>query len=302
MDAADFVTETEAGEVFAVLADDTRVAILQALWETEDYEASFSELRDAVGMRDSGQFNYHLDKLVGPFVAKTEDGYELTQAGKQINGAIEAGAYTVTGTFDPIPLESPCPTCRGDQTLRYEDDTVHVECDGCQARYQFGVPPAAFAGYDREEIPAVASRYLRTKVRGLHSGFCPFCGGRVDPTVGAVADLDDIDEPPAEVSNALAEQIETIPLIEFACQQCEAAPRTGLYFTLLDHPAVAGFFYDHGINVEDRSVWDFPDMDPDHQIVRSRDPFRASVTYEADGDALTVVVDEHLSVVDIEAR
>ncbi|MFT4933083.1 MAG: DNA-binding transcriptional ArsR family regulator, partial [Natronomonas sp.] len=76
MDAADFVTETEAEEVFAVLADDTRVAILQALWETEDYEASFSELRDAVGMRDSGQFNYHLDKLVGPFVAKAEDGYE----------------------------------------------------------------------------------------------------------------------------------------------------------------------------------------------------------------------------------
>jgi len=43
-------------------------------------------------------------------------------------------------------------------------------------------------------------------------------------------------------------------------------------------------------------------MNPDHQADRRRDPFRASVTDEADGDALTVVVDEHLTVTDIEAE
>ena len=39
-----------------------------------DDPRTFSELREAVGMRDSGQFNYHLDKLLGTFVRVTEEG------------------------------------------------------------------------------------------------------------------------------------------------------------------------------------------------------------------------------------
>ncbi|MEF8884798.1 MAG: helix-turn-helix domain-containing protein, partial [Haloarculaceae archaeon] len=94
MDEPRPVETRDPDEAFAALADDTRVDILRALWSDEDQRATFSELREAVGMRDSGQFNYHLDKLVGRFVRKTDDGYELTLAGLYVNGAIEAGAIS----------------------------------------------------------------------------------------------------------------------------------------------------------------------------------------------------------------
>lgn len=48
----------------------------------------FSELYECADIRDPEQFNYHLDKLIGQFVTKTENsGYELTEAGRRIEGA-----------------------------------------------------------------------------------------------------------------------------------------------------------------------------------------------------------------------
>jgi len=76
--------------VFTLLSDDGRPEILRALW-TADELVALSDLQEATGIRDSGRF-YHLDRLVGKFVHKTPDGYELTQAGEEINGAIEAGS------------------------------------------------------------------------------------------------------------------------------------------------------------------------------------------------------------------
>jgi len=125
MSEPEFVQKADPEEVFAALSDDTRVAILRALWDADEQVLSFSELREAVGIRDSGQFNYHLGKLVGQFVRETDDGYTLTRAGIQINGAIEAGAYTVEASLDPIDLDSPCPTCDSDRTLPAVDVRTH---------------------------------------------------------------------------------------------------------------------------------------------------------------------------------
>jgi hypothetical protein len=300
-----FVEHADPDEVFALLSNESRVGILQALWKADDREATFSELRDAVGMRDSGQFNYHLDELVGRFVARTENGYELTRAGMQVNGAIEAGAYTAEGSIDPVALEEPCPTCGGNRSLHYEDETVQVECDSCPVGYRFGVPPAVFAGYGREALPRVASRYLRSTIDHVTNGFCSFCDGPVAPTVAPVTEL----EPDAEttdedsdgnVPEAVAEQVEEVPWIRYTCQQCGAEPKVGLSHALIDHPAVVSFYYDRGTDVRERPVWDFADADPDQQVVRSRDPFRASVTYESDGETLTLTVNKELDVVEIE--
>lgn len=72
-------------EGFEMLGSNTRLAILLALWQAQDPspppseqsdpDVSFSALRERVGIRDSGQFNYHLDKLVGTFVEQTDAGY-----------------------------------------------------------------------------------------------------------------------------------------------------------------------------------------------------------------------------------
>jgi hypothetical protein len=51
--------------VFALLGDDTRIDIPQALGETPDAARSFSDLRERVGVADSGQFDHHLQNFVG---------------------------------------------------------------------------------------------------------------------------------------------------------------------------------------------------------------------------------------------
>jgi len=169
MEEPEFVEKTDPEEVFAALSDDTRIAILRTLWDADQHVLSFSDLREAVGMRDSGRFNYHLGKLVGQFVKQTDGGYTLIRAGVQINGAIEAGAYTVETSLEPIELDSPCASCA--------------------ANARFGVPPNVLAGHGRETIPSVAGRYLNATFRRITDGFCPFCDGAVDPTVSAVGDV-----------------------------------------------------------------------------------------------------------------
>lgn len=301
MSALTVVEDAEPDEVFSVLSDDTRIAILQTLWESEDLPLSFSALRHAVGVRDSGQFNYHLKELCGRFVRKTEDGYVLSQAGQQINGAIDAGSYTVDGAIDPITLDSGCQGCGESRRLRYEDETVIIECEGCDVGYRFGVPPAAFADHDTHTIPAVAGRYLRTTIDHLNNGFCPFCEHGVEPRIRAVTDIEPVrDHETEDIPDGFADDLDSVPLFQFDCQHCTASPTIGLHLALLEHPVVTEFYYEHGVNVREEPIWAFTDLDPRRETIETQDPFRASVTYTEAGDTLTVVVDETGTVQSVE--
>jgi len=60
---------TAPDDAFSVLGNETRVEILHVMAEqtgrvTEQETLSFSEIYDNVDVRDSGQFSYHLDKLL----------------------------------------------------------------------------------------------------------------------------------------------------------------------------------------------------------------------------------------------
>jgi len=293
MSDPEFVETTEPDEAFAALSDETRVAILQALWDAEGHEATFSKLREAVGVRDSGQFNYHLDKLTEEFVRKTEDGYELTAAGAQVVGAVEGGSFTMVGSIEPRSLDEPCPACGGDRTLSYEDDLLAIECANCDMSAQGVVPPSALATADEATVPTVATRYFRSVIRTVDDGFCIYCDGPVDPTVTAVEDQA---PPDADVPD----RFRNLPFVEYVCGRCGEEVGSDLGMALLSHPAVGGFYYDHGVDVREASLWEFVAWNTDAACVDSRDPFRAVVTYEADGDTLRLVVDDELVVHDVE--
>jgi DNA-binding transcriptional ArsR family regulator len=284
---------------FGVLADATRVDILRALWDAEDPMA-FSALREAVGVRDSGQFNYHLDKLVDRFVAKGEDGYELTLAGRHVVGAIHAGAYTMDGEMDPITLDRPCSACGGTRTFRYEDEAVEIDCDTCEMSVEGGVSPGVFAAYERGDAPSVTARYMRTIFQHVDNGFCWHCEGRVTPSVVEAVD-DDVD--PEELAEADPEgRYADFPMVEYDCGQCGATVTGDLGGALLDQPPVVAFHYDHGIDVRDRPFWDFSALTNERAWIRERDPLRAVVTYPADDEELALVVDDSLDVLDVERR
>ena len=78
----------DAPGVFELLSDETRVGIVRELAAGEDLR--FSTLRERVGTADSGKFNYHLERLRGNLVRKTEEGYRLTRAGRKLVDVVEA--------------------------------------------------------------------------------------------------------------------------------------------------------------------------------------------------------------------
>ena len=96
----------ETTEAFGLLANETRLAIMLALWEAydphaEDNAVGFTELRGRVGIRQGAQFNYHLDKLVGVFVDSTDGGYRLRPVGLNLVQTLIAG----TGQGGNVPTD-----------------------------------------------------------------------------------------------------------------------------------------------------------------------------------------------------
>jgi len=295
MSEPDLTESVDPAAAFATLSDDTRVDILRALWAADDQPLGFAELREAAGVADSGQFNYHLDRLVGRFVRKTDGGYELTPAGMHVNGAVTAGAYTMDGEMEPVELDDTCPACGGARTFRYEHETAYVECPDCAVSLAAAVPPGVFVDYDRADAPRVAARYFRTIVGQVTSGFCAYCDGPVDPTVGTIATLadDDTDDVPPDAPADL-------PLVRYECQRCGGVVTSDLGSAFVEHPAVAGFHYEHGVDVRERPFYRFAALTADRAALRERGPVRASVTYAVGDAELTLVVDETAEVRDVE--
>jgi hypothetical protein len=106
-------------EAFALLGNETRLAILRTL-AAAGGPLSFTDLRNRVGIRQGGQFNYHFDKVVGHFVDKREDGYVLRQTGKRVVEAVLSGTLTEPPVLGPTVVEGwPCPYCGAPCEVRY---------------------------------------------------------------------------------------------------------------------------------------------------------------------------------------
>lgn len=292
MSESPIVEELDPEDAFAILADGTRIDILRALWEADGQEATFSELRDAVGIRDSGKFNYHLGKVTGRFVGKTDDGYELRSAGRHVVGSLLAGVYTMEGSVDPIDLDDPCPICGDDLTFTYEDERVLIDCDECAFQSAFPVPPGAFASYPADRFPAVADRYVRTLLTHARNGFCSACEGRVRPELTTFGEIDPAKIPP-EFGGVVA--------VVYDCARCGMSTQINLATTLLDHPQVSAFHCEHGTDVRKIPIWRLATIDGDPQsAMLDGDSAAARVTYAVDDGRLTLWVDETLTVVDVE--
>lgn len=278
------VERRSAEETFGLLGNEIRVAILQALAEEPGESHSFSALREAVGEPDSGKFNYHLRKLEGQFVTKTEAGYELSIAGGQVVGALIAGTYTADVEMAPIDIEDPCPVCgEAGLTMEYADERAVVKCNACdEFQNQFTFPPGTVDQFDRAELPAAVDRWLWATLSRVRKGFCPTCGGRIE---GSLA--------PAEESETAMNRVRAA----FECPRCGTEVRTALGLITYFHPGVMGFFYDHGIDLTAEPTWALPTLQDDYSAeFESEDPPTARLSIELDGETATLVLDESLTV------
>jgi ribosomal protein S27AE len=273
--------------VFALLGDDIRVGILSALGETPDEAVPFAELHRRVGVRDSGQFNYHLGKLRDSFVRRTDDGYELTHAGRQIVGAMYAGTFTADAAVEAVPVPDPCPVCGGSLVAEYGDEVGRIRCTSCaEFRNEFGFPPGSLDQFDREDLPYAFDRWMRHVLGGVVAGFCYLCAGRMD---GRLV-LDDPEERVASLPGH----------VEYECGRCGSNARIGPDGPALFHPAVEGFLFENGHDVWTDPSWTVGTRHPPETTVRSTDPPKLAVRFTGEDGTLTTVLGPDGTVTGVE--
>jgi len=281
---------SDAGEAFGDVASEARFDILESLWEIErsgEDAAGFAALRKRTDIDDSGQFNYHLDKLRPRFVRKADEGYTLTHAGTRIVGAAVSGVYTDFDTEIEAREVTECPECGGSVEARYREGVVRVECADCALVVSNGpVPPVAVAESDPEELPELYSRYMLTDVRRLNSGFCVLCGGRIDRSLNRNEDPD----PDAAYSNHLG--------VAYECRTCGMESHGALLMAAVGDPALVSFLHDAGIDLRERPGWELDWFFEATEEVVDEDPLRVEMTVELDERALTLTLDVSLDIVD----
>lgn len=271
----------EPAEAFSVVGNETRLAILEALWRAPEYPVSFSVLRQQVGIEDSAQFNYHLGKLTGQFVRKVKDGYEFRHAGEKVVRAVLEGSFNENPRLEPFDIESQCAACGGSLSAHYGDERLTIECPDCGKRHgRYPFPPGGLNDRTREEVVTAFDQ----RVRHLHclaaDGVCPECGGRMDTEL-------------THSQNGVR--------VVHHCEQCRHALDSAVGLRLLDHSAVVAFHREHGIDLCATPYWEFAwCVDNEHTTIRSMEPWDIEVTIPLGGERLRIALDGDLAVTDID--
>jgi hypothetical protein len=272
-------------EAFGVLANETRLSILEALWAAEEPPVTFSELRRAVGMGDSAQFNYHLGKLTGQFVTKTDDGYALAHAGRAVVQAVVSGTFNERPELDPFPVEGECSACGHGLQARYEDEQFRIECADCgQCHVRYPFPPGGLADRSRDELVSALDQRVRHFHCLMGDGVCPHCGGTVETAIATDQAFLDLDV-----------------AVTYTCGRCDHSLTTPVGMVVLDHVEVVSFYRDHGIDLNDRRAWTLSWITGGESLsVESRDPWELVLTVSLDDERLVLTFDEDLDVIDAE--
>ncbi|WP_435334129.1 ArsR/SmtB family transcription factor [Haloarchaeobius sp. TZWWS8] len=294
MTGSEIPDEHAYGQAFALLGNETRVAILHELWRSlGEGPVSFSDLRERVGMRDSGQFNYHLTKLTDAFVRKTDDGYSLRFAGMAVVGSILSGHYEQAGFDEPIPVEGACASCDGPLRFTYVDERATIDCADCgRGVSSASVPAGVFAGRDREDAPELFDRWLRAQVDRVAAGFCMACTGPTTPQVAA-------ENPPSETPAGTNSPQQ--PFVVYECARCNERVTSSVTEAVTRHPAVVAFHHEHAIDLRTEPTWALDWLHVPVEILAA-DPLRVAFDVTLDDETLRLTVDEDLVVLAEERR
>jgi hypothetical protein len=279
-------------EALSVIGEETRARIIVALGDAWDEDAArpdtvgFSELMERVDAEDSGRFNYHLDKLVGTFVEKREDGYLLRQPGRLVHRTIIAGTLTDREPIDPFPVDD-CWNCDGTITATYRTDHIILfACEDCGEKADAMYLPAR-AFEERTTDEAVEAAFERTfhELAMMRRGVCFGCGGRVERDLRS------------EVGEVIEERFGYDAFATLACGSCNESFIAHPVRIAMTTPAVVGFFDDHGRDAARTRSWaTVVDAATAAMTVAAETPVCVSFPFDLDDERLTLTLDEDLEV------
>lgn len=279
-------TRERAKDLFANLANETRIEILFALAEAERAEGrsvAFSRIYDRLDIRDSSKFNYHLKMLTENLVRRTDDGYELRYVGRLIYRAIKAGEFVDEEVLEPTRIDSECARCGETLTAQYVDGRLLVSCEACSdIAYRITVPPAALADRTPEEFLRAADQQIRSDITLAANRVCSYCSGKTTPSLSGPTD--------GPTDNVY---------VDHRCEHCrQRVLSTTIGELFLSHPLVVAFCIERGVDLTATPCWeiDFCVTDEFTSVV-AEDPWRVRFEYPIEGETLQVTLDDRLETV-----
>ncbi|MDY6764939.1 MAG: winged helix-turn-helix domain-containing protein [Halobacteria archaeon] len=276
-------------ESFDVLSDERRMRILLALSDEmrDDHKSpslQFSELRKQAGIRDTGNFNYHLNKLRDElFVEKTDDGYHLTPIGLKTVGTVLASSYQGEASRE-MDVSDDCPLCGGGLNATYEKGILRVKCTNHPDDHIFEnlMPLGGIEGKTTDEVMGLMTIATRYYMELALENTCPICYGKIDVGLRTTED----DEMPYMVGTV--------------CDRCGARIEFPVRACITRYPDVISFYHDHGINIRESPYW-APDFWETGSVeIISENPLRLQVTLSVDDDKLELLLDDNADIVEVE--
>lgn len=306
-------------DAFETLGNDTRLMILQVLGEA-DRALTFTELRDRLGVRQGGEFNYHLDKVVDKFVSKSDEGYSLNRPGSRVVQAVLSVAVPGDPVIEPTPLDQDCYHCGASTIMIYDGSHIMVYCTKCPGNYDipnpalmefekydtkrdrvgflggYSLPPAGGQELSGIELLRAGTAWHTLNRLASGIGMCPRCSARLDTSVEV-----------CETHNA-GEGVCDVCHIRYAvihyrtCTNCSYDSRTLMGRMLLGTTELLHFITDHDINpINPETLREFvPFLDEYEEEVLSVEPFEGRFTFRLDDDTITLTVDGNLNVLAVE--
>jgi hypothetical protein len=278
-------------EAFGLLGHEIRFGILEALNDADE-PLSFSELREAVDVRDPGQFNYHLGELDGRFVRKRGEEYHLAAAGNRVVGAVLSGGITKGMAGDAVPSDARCIECGESMVARFRQDGIAVECPACGMQYTDpDVPAGVLEGRPEADVATTVDRWLLRNQMSAQFGFCIYCDGPVEQRVHL----------PGEAGAPdwfVEEAAEADVVVTFECGRCGEWWHAAAALAVLTHPAAVGFHYEQGIDLRETPSWELPWFEPPISTLAGEDPLRFEVPMELEGERYVPTFNRDLTVVE----
>ncbi len=288
-------------DVFTAIGNETRIEILKTLGEAGK-PLSFSELRRRVGMRHSGQFDYHLKQLKGHFVDDSPEGYKLTMPGERIIEGIYSGVLTNEQIEERAHAEFECWQCGAPVKVILQSGFIDAYCTECVGMYpkpedpgkqgalvRAHIPPAGLIGRSPAEALSVALVNTRLDMLSYANGICPRCCAMVEHELDVCEDHDTTDEI-CDTCDRLYAVMQTT-----RCVNCIAAWHTSIANLVAGHTAVLTFFFKHGWSLVDPSQASEPSWGYEEEV-QSTDPLEVRCFFLIKGTELVVDVDESLNV------
>jgi hypothetical protein len=186
--------DVDVRELFRLLGNETRMGIMRALWDRFEFQhyvvgdqdpTSFARLREAAGVEDPGNFNYHLDQLTGTLVDQREGGYVLSPLGYNLLHAIDRYRDYEYSTREEWTVGADCPFCDGRLVADYRRDVLSVRCRDCGGLASEGnftfveLPATGTGGLSGDDLLDVATLAMFSKIRASKHGFCWDCNARM---------------------------------------------------------------------------------------------------------------------------